>query len=69
MKVPILSLYSLSLSIIALAYLIPSLLKIFSKAKIVDHTLEIKTEPIDRLKEYKKEVDKNKFGIKILKIL
>src|ERR1035437_1996405 len=70
MKIPDLSLYSLCISLIALAYLILSLKKMITNSDSDDSIENFKKkQPIDRLKNYSEAIAKSRFNIRILKIL
>jgi hypothetical protein len=69
MKIPNYSLYSLSISLIAITYLILSLKKIITQSKLNNTLLKSINKPIDSMKSHTETIAKNKFDIRILKIL
>ena len=69
MKIPNYSLYSLSISLIAITYLILSLKKIITQSKSDKSLVKLKNEPINSLDSCTKTIVKSIFEIRILKIL
>ena len=69
MKIPIFSLYSFSISLIAMTYLILTVIKIINQSKSDESLIKLKNEPLDKLQINYKVAMVSKFDLKILKIL
>jgi len=69
MNIPIFSLYSLSISLIAMTYLVLSAIKIINQSKSDESLIKLKNEPLGKPQINNKVATVSKFDLKILKIL